>query len=61
MTSKETTILDRINSNSINASEIDYSFLHQNGPMIYAFTTSDVKDAVKIGYTDQSVNARINQ
>jgi len=35
--------------------------LRSNGPCIYAFVTNKVKDAIKIGYTDQYYEKRIDQ
>ena len=45
-------------------SEIDTAvseFIKPNGPTIYAFVTNKVKDAIKIGYTDQHPEKRIDQ
>ena len=39
----------------------DLKFIKPNGPTIYAFVTNKVKDAVKIGYTDQHPEKRIEQ
>lgn len=36
-------------------------FIKPNGPTIYAFVTNKVKDAIKIGYTDQHPEKRIDQ
>lgn len=36
-------------------------FIKPNGPTIYAFITNKVKDAIKIGYTDQHPEKRIDQ
>ena len=35
--------------------------IRPNGPTIYAFITNKVKDAIKIGYTDQHPEKRIEQ
>lgn len=39
----------------------DLKFIKPNGPTIYAFVTNKVKDAIKIGYTDQHPEKRIAQ
>lgn len=36
-------------------------FVRPNGPSIYAFVTDKVKDAIKVGYTDQHPDKRIAQ
>lgn len=36
-------------------------FIKPNGPTIYAFTTNKVRNAIKIGYTDQHPEKRIEQ
>lgn len=42
-------------------SQQDLKFIKPNGPTIYAFVTNKVKDAIKIGYTDQHPEKRIAQ
>lgn len=58
-------ILDQIlNSESDTETLIDEftkEFIRPNGPCIYAFITDKVKDAVKVGYTDQHPEKRIAQ
>ena len=39
----------------------DLKFIKPNGPTIYAFVTNKIKDAIKIGYTDQHPEKRIAQ
>ena len=63
---KSLTILDSIKDNESNQ-ELEEKvnkfcdFAKINGPCIYAFTTSDVDNAIKIGYTDQHPLKRIQQ
>ena len=63
---KSLTILDSIKDNESNQ-ELEEKvnkfcdFAKINGPCIYAFTTSDVDNAIKIGYTDQHPLKRIKQ
>ena len=56
-------ILDKIlNDNSnIQVDEFVKDFIRPNGPTIYAFITDKVKDAIKVGYTDQHPEKRIEQ
>ena len=61
-----TSILDKILNNSDNSSESNVDnfvkeFIRPNGPTIYAFVTDKVKDAIKVGYTDQHPEKRIEQ
>ena len=42
-----------------NNDNIQHEVIKTNAPIIYAFTTSDVPDAIKIGYTDQGAIKRI--
>ena len=44
-----------------NNDNIQDEVIKTNAPIIYAFTTSDVPDAIKIGYTDQGAIKRIQQ
>lgn len=64
-------ILDQINSKDNisqeeikdqieNLAKVDGAF-KPNGPVIYCFITDKVKDAIKIGYTDQHPEKRIEQ
>lgn len=59
-------LLDNVLSGEIKADDIKTKkafeqIFHQNGPMIYAFFTPKVKDAIKIGFTDQAPEKRIEQ
>ena len=58
-------ILDQITNSTKNEeetiSEFVKDFIRPNGPCIYAFITDKVKDAVKVGYTDQHPEKRIAQ
>ena len=55
-------ILDKIvNKESDNVEEFVKEFIRPNGPTIYAFVTDKVKDAIKVGYTDQHPEKRIEQ
>jgi hypothetical protein len=45
--------------NGNNNDNIQDEVIKTNAPIIYAFTTSDVPDAIKIGYTDQGAIKRI--
>lgn len=58
-------ILDQITNSAENEeetiSEFVKDFIRPNGPCIYAFITDKVKDAVKVGYTDQHPEKRIAQ
>ena len=53
-------ILDRVFNNK-STNEEDLSFIRPNGPCIYAFYTNKVRDAIKVGYTDQHPEKRIEQ
>ena len=55
------TLLDGVLNGEINDVREFTSFIKPNGPVIYAFTTNKVKDAIKIGYTDQHPEKRIAQ
>lgn len=60
------TILDNVLNNQENDNKEDIKkfvedFIRPNGPTIYAFVTDKVKDAIKIGYTDQQPEKRIQQ
>ena len=60
------TILDNVLNNQENENKEDIKkfvedFIRPNGPTIYAFVTDKVKDAIKIGYTDQQPEKRIQQ
>lgn len=57
---QDITLLDQYNAGKISTSHIQQIF-PVNNPMIYAFITDDVKDAIKVGYTDQGVQKRIDQ
>ena len=58
-------ILDKIINSSENKeteiTEFVKDFIRPNGPCIYAFITDKVRDAVKVGYTDQHPEKRIAQ
>ena len=55
-------ILDKImNDKETNIDEFVKEFVRPNGPTIYAFVTDKVKDAIKVGYTDQHPEKRIEQ
>ncbi len=58
-------ILDQVINSSENKEEtigeFVKDFIRPNGPCIYAFITDKVKDAVKVGYTDQHPEKRIAQ
>ena len=54
-------ILDRVFNNKSDDNEEDLSFIRPNGPCIYAFYTNKVQDAIKVGYTDQHPEKRIEQ
>lgn len=57
-----TSILDKILNNSeSNVDNFVKEFIRPNGPTIYAFVTDKVKDAIKVGYTDQHPEKRIEQ
>lgn len=57
-----TSILDKILNNSeSNVDSFVKEFIRPNGPTIYAFVTDKVKDAIKVGYTDQHPEKRIEQ
>lgn len=57
-----TSILDKILNNSeSNIDNFVKEFIRPNGPTIYAFVTDKVKDAIKVGYTDQHPEKRIEQ
>ena len=57
-----TSILDKILNNSeANVDNFVKEFIRPNGPTIYAFVTDKVKDAIKVGYTDQHPEKRIEQ
>ena len=57
-----TSILDKImNNEQDNVKEFVQEFIRPNGPTIYAFTTDKVDSAVKVGYTDQHPEKRIEQ
>ena len=49
------------NDESSDAIQSLKEIIKPNGPMIYAFTTSNVPNAIKVGYTTQHVNQRIDQ
>ena len=56
-------ILDKILNDKEETSVDDFvkDFIRPNGPTIYAFITDKVKDAIKVGYTDQHPEKRIAQ
>lgn len=54
-------ILDRVFNNKSDDNDEDLSFIRPNGPCIYAFYTNKVHDAIKVGYTDQHPEKRIEQ
>lgn len=56
---KGLSILDRYLNGDVTVQ--DLKFIKPNGPTIYAFVTNKVKNAVKIGYTDQHPEKRIDQ
>ena len=56
---KGLSILDQYLNGDVSAQ--DLKFIKPNGPTIYAFVTNKVKDAIKIGYTDQHPEKRIEQ
>ena len=56
---KGLSILDQYLNGDVSAQ--DLKFIKPNGPTIYAFVTNKVKDAIKIGYTDQHPEKRIAQ
>ena len=55
------TLLDGVLNGEIDDAKEFTTFIKPNGPVIYAFTTNKVKDAIKIGYTDQHPEKRIAQ
>lgn len=55
------TLLDGVLNGEIDDAKEFTAFIKPNGPVIYAFTTNKVKDAIKIGYTDQHPEKRIAQ
>ena len=47
---------------NLSSNESDFSkYLRTNTPMIYAFMTTDIPDAIKVGYTNQGVKNRVAQ
>lgn len=47
---------------NLSSNESDFGkYLRTNTPMIYAFITKDILDAIKVGYTNQGVKNRIAQ
>ena len=56
-------ILDKIlnDEETTPVDEFVKEFIRPNGPTIYAFITDKVKDAIKVGYTDQHPEKRIAQ
>jgi len=47
---------------NLSKNESDFGkYLRTNTPMIYAFITKDIPDAIKVGYTNQGVQNRIDQ
>lgn len=56
-------ILDKIlnDDETTPVDEFVKEFIRPNGPTIYAFITDKVKDAIKVGYTDQHPEKRIAQ
>ena len=53
-------ILDKALNGEVSEDTIK-DIIHPNGPTIYAFVTDKVKDAIKVGYTDQHPEKRIAQ
>ncbi len=53
-------ILDKALNGEVTEETIK-DIIHPNGPTIYAFITDKVKDAIKVGYTDQHPEKRIAQ
>ena len=55
-------LLDAYFKDEIDKSEhLEEKIFKANTPMIYAFTTPQIKNAIKVGFTDQGVQKRINQ
>lgn len=60
--SEGTSILDKVlNDKESDIDKFVKDFIRPNGPTIYAFITNKVKDAIKVGYTDQHPEKRIAQ
>ena len=58
---KYLTILDKAVNGDVQAIEDFTKLIRPNGPTIYAFVTDKLRDIIKIGYTDQHPEKRIDQ